>query len=46
MKKWLPWLVLGLLAWWIVADPHGAAAAWRHIGLFFRDLTSGSSTTR
>lgn len=35
MRKWLPWLVLALIVWRVSTDPHGAATAVRHIGLFF-----------
>ena len=41
VRKWLPWLLLALLIWWAVDNPHAAAVAWHHIGLFLRDLPSG-----
>jgi hypothetical protein len=37
----LPWLVLAFVLWWVISDPHGAATAVRHIGIFFHSIGKG-----
>jgi hypothetical protein len=41
VRNWLLWLVLVLVLWWIASDPHGAALAVRHIGIFFHSIGKG-----
>jgi hypothetical protein len=41
VRKLLLWLLLALVAWRVIADPHGAAAAVRHIGIFFSSIGKG-----
>ena len=38
MRRWLPWIILGLIVWWAVDNPHSAALAVHHIATFFSDL--------
>ena len=41
MRRWLPWIALALILWWVIQDPAGAAAAVHHIRTFFGDIGSG-----
>ena len=41
VRKWLPWLALALILWWIVTDPHGAAGFLKHAGASLATFASG-----
>jgi hypothetical protein len=41
VRKLLLWLLLALILWRVIADPHGAATAVRHIGIFFASVGNG-----
>lgn len=44
MKKWLPWLLLALIIWWIAENPHAAAAFAHQAGAFLRKAATSAST--
>lgn len=44
VRKWLPWLALALAIWWIVSDPHGAAAFAHHGEAFLRHAAASLAT--
>lgn len=44
IRKLLGWATLGLVLWWIVTDPHGAAAFTHKLGTFIAEAAHGFST--
>ena len=44
MRKWLPWLAAAFVLWWIIYDPHGAAAFAHHAGAFLKHAGTSAAT--
>ena len=41
IRKWLPWLALAFVLWWVISDPHGAAQFAHHAGTSLATFASG-----
>jgi|HubBroStandDraft_4_1064222.scaffolds.fasta_scaffold4786865_1 hypothetical protein len=41
--RWLGWLIVAFVVWWIIEDPHGAALAAQHIAHGFDVAFTGIS---
>ncbi len=40
--SWWHWIIVVLVAWWIIANPAAAAADVHGIGAFFGDIVHGT----